>query len=227
MLPSEILERHRGDIREIMKRYPGLRNITVFGSVARGEDTEDSDIDFMVESGPGMSGSDLGGLRFDLEGLLGVHVDVIAADSRMGKEVREQMRHEEVHGWSEKDRQDMKDQRTRKYLGDIDDSARIILDRMDGVSCESFIDPENDEFQDAIARRFSIIGEAAAKLFKKNPEFCAAHPEIPLQKASDLRNVIVHDYDGINWTTLWTTANRDLPQLVAAIAPYLREDDNR
>ncbi len=226
MLPSEILARHRGEIREIMKRYPRLRDIKVFGSVARGEDTEDSDIDFMVEQDPEATWHDLGGLRFDLEDLLGVPVDVISADDRFGKAVKEQMRNEAIHGWSDNDRQAMKDQRTRKYLGDIDASARRILTRLDGVSCESFVDPNNEDLRDIAARQFSILGEAAAKLFKKNREFCETHPEIPLQKASDLRNVLIHDYAEVNWTLIWNTAKHDLPDLLAAIAPYLEDNGN-
>ena len=55
----------------------GARNIRVFGSVARGEADEKSDIDFLVEMEPGRSLLDLGGLLMDLQEVLGRDVDVV------------------------------------------------------------------------------------------------------------------------------------------------------
>ena len=49
----------------------------VFGSVARGDADEQSDIDFLVQMEPGRSLLDLGGLQYDLEQLLGCRVDVV------------------------------------------------------------------------------------------------------------------------------------------------------
>lgn len=83
MLPSELLRLHRDEILEIMKQYPRLSNIRVVGSVARGEDTEESDIDFLVDPAPDAGLFDLGGLHEDLEELLGIPVDVISSRSRM------------------------------------------------------------------------------------------------------------------------------------------------
>ena len=54
----------------------GARNVRVFGSVARGEADERSDIDLLVELEPGRSLLDLGGLYMDLVELLGHEVDV-------------------------------------------------------------------------------------------------------------------------------------------------------
>jgi len=55
----------------------GARNIRVFGSVARGEADEKSDIDFLVEMEPDRSLFDLGGLLMDLQEVLGRDVDVV------------------------------------------------------------------------------------------------------------------------------------------------------
>ena len=78
MRPSDILQIYRHQILEIMKHYPRLSNLRVVGSVARGEDTENSDVDFLVSPAPGASLFDLGGLHEDLEELLGVPVDIIS-----------------------------------------------------------------------------------------------------------------------------------------------------
>lgn len=55
----------------------GARNVRVFGSVARGTDDEESDLDLLVDLEEGRSLVDLGGLLADLQDLLGVQVDVV------------------------------------------------------------------------------------------------------------------------------------------------------
>ena len=59
----------------------GARNVRVFGSVARGEADDASDIDFLVDMEPGRSLLDLGGLLMDLRALLHREVDVVTEDS--------------------------------------------------------------------------------------------------------------------------------------------------
>jgi len=63
------------EISELAARY-GASHIRLFGSVARHTADADSDIDFLVELEPGRTLFDLGGLSYDLEQLLGKHVDV-------------------------------------------------------------------------------------------------------------------------------------------------------
>ena len=70
------LQEKRNEIQHIAARY-GARNIRVFGSVARGEASDTSDVDFLVEMEPGRSLFDLGGLYADLHDLLGCPVDVV------------------------------------------------------------------------------------------------------------------------------------------------------
>jgi predicted nucleotidyltransferase len=73
---EELLKAKREEILEVCARY-GARQVRVFGSVARGEADEQSDIDFLVELEPGRTLLDLGGLQYDLEQLLGRRVDVV------------------------------------------------------------------------------------------------------------------------------------------------------
>jgi predicted nucleotidyltransferase len=72
----EILKAKRTAIVSLAEKH-GARNVRVFGSVARGEADERSDIDFLVEMEPGRSLLDLGGLLMDLRDLLGREVDVV------------------------------------------------------------------------------------------------------------------------------------------------------
>lgn len=76
MTVNELLKAHRETILRLCARY-GARNPRVFGSIARGEADEESDIDFLVDMEPGRSLLDLGGLQYELEQLLGLKVDVV------------------------------------------------------------------------------------------------------------------------------------------------------
>lgn len=71
----EELRARRAEIEEIAGRY-GIRNIRVFGSVARGEARDGSDVDFLVDVEKGRSLFDLGGFYADLQDLLGCEIDV-------------------------------------------------------------------------------------------------------------------------------------------------------
>lgn len=77
---NEILKEKREEIQKIAARY-GAHDIRVFGSVARGEANEQSDIDFLVKMEPGRSLLDLGALMADLRELLGKPVDIVSEDS--------------------------------------------------------------------------------------------------------------------------------------------------
>lgn len=76
MTRDTLLQEKRETILRICARY-GARNVRLFGSAARGEADEKSDIDFLVEMESGRSLLDLGGLQYELEQLLGCPVDVV------------------------------------------------------------------------------------------------------------------------------------------------------
>lgn len=76
MLTREDIRSRREAILEVARRY-GASNVRIFGSVARGDATENSDLDLIVRFEPGRSLLDHGGLIMDLRELLGVNVDVI------------------------------------------------------------------------------------------------------------------------------------------------------
>jgi hypothetical protein len=75
MRPSILLEQNRAAIRSIVAAHRA-RNPRVFGSVLYGEDTEDSDLDLLVDPEDGMSLFDVGAIRWELRALLGITVDV-------------------------------------------------------------------------------------------------------------------------------------------------------
>ena len=76
MKPSRALELKRNAVLEAATRFRTV-NPRVFGSVIYGRDTDGSDIDLLVDTLPGTTLFDLGGLQIELEALLGVPVDLL------------------------------------------------------------------------------------------------------------------------------------------------------
>lgn len=72
---AELLQHNRDKILELAKQH-GAYNVKIFGSVARGEARDDSDVDFLIELELGRSLVDRVALIQDLEDLLGRKVDV-------------------------------------------------------------------------------------------------------------------------------------------------------
>ena len=72
------MQAHRDEILRIVRLNRGKRAY-LFGSTARGDDGESSDIDLLIEFEEGSSLFDLKHVEEDLSGLLGVHVDVVSA----------------------------------------------------------------------------------------------------------------------------------------------------
>lgn len=76
MKPSESLALNRAAIRRIVESHRA-RNARVFGSVLRGQDTDSSDLDILIDPTPETTLFDIGAIRHELLQLLGVPVDVL------------------------------------------------------------------------------------------------------------------------------------------------------
>ena len=81
MTLKQLIQDKREDILKIATKH-GAFNVRVFGSVARGEETENSDIDFLIDYDLAKTSPWFpGGLLVDLEDLLGCKVDVVTEKS--------------------------------------------------------------------------------------------------------------------------------------------------
>jgi len=94
MTVQELLKEKRQEILAIAAKH-GAYNVRVFGSAARGEADEASDVDILVELEPERSLLDLGGLLVELENLLARRVDVIT-EKGLRKRIRERVLQEAV-----------------------------------------------------------------------------------------------------------------------------------
>lgn len=80
MRPSEALRAYRSQLREIVARHGALRP-RVFGSAIHGDDTEDSDLDLLIDPTPRTTLMTLAAIQLEAERLLGVRVDVLTPKS--------------------------------------------------------------------------------------------------------------------------------------------------
>lgn len=102
-------------------------------------------------------------------------------------------------------------QRLPDYLAHILEAIERIDRYTEDMDELAFLD--NQMAQDAVVRNFEIIGEASNNIEKHYPEFAAAHPELPLAFAYQMRNAVAHGYFKVDFEIVWKTIHSNLPEL--------------
>jgi len=77
---------------------------------------------------------------------------------------------------------------------------------------------KDDMLQAAVERNIGIIGEAARRI---SEELKQEHPEIPWRKIIAQRNVLIHEYDDIDYKQIWEVATLHLSRLIGQIRPLI------
>ena len=106
------------------------------------------------------------------------------------------------------------------YLGHILEAISQIQNYCEDLDEITFL--KNRMIQDAVIRNFEIIGEASKNVERVAPEFVAAHPELPLAFAYDMRNLLAHGYYKVDVAVVWKTIERDLPFLQQQVTMAMR-----
>ena len=96
----------------------------------------------------------------------------------------------------------------KPYLLHIKDAINKIEIFTKGIDYRKFI--ENDMIQSAVIRQIEIIGEASKQLPR---EIKDKHSEIEWKATTDFRNVIIHEYFGIDLKIMWDIIKNELPPL--------------
>ncbi len=110
----------------------------------------------------------------------------------------------------------------RFRIEDILDAIRSIDEYTRGLTLDAF--RADRRTVDAVIKNFAVIGEAAGNV---PSSVAAAHAEIPWRLMADMRNILVHQYFGVDARILWETAERDLPPLIPHLEQLLKSDGGK
>ena len=100
----------------------------------------------------------------------------------------------------------------RLYCEDILESGGAILDYVEGLSFETFCNDRKT--YSAVIREFEIIGEAVGKL---PDSFRERRPDIEWRDIKDFRNILSHEYFGVDLEIVWKVIEYDLNGLMEAV----------
>lgn len=106
----------------------------------------------------------------------------------------------------------------KAYCQDILDCIRKIENYTTDFSFDRFTG--NELVQDGVVRNLEIIGEAVKKL---PDEFKLKRTHIPWRNIAGLRDIIAHDYFGLDFEIIWDVIKNKLPQLKEAVSEILSE----
>jgi uncharacterized protein with HEPN domain len=112
----------------------------------------------------------------------------------------------------------MSKREAKLLLLDISEACDKIFRFTENMSYEEFT--SDDKTSDAVIRNLEVIGEAANHL---PDSFISSHPEIGWSKAIAVRNRIIHEYFGVDYSILWNIIKNYLPGFYQSIKNLLVE----
>jgi len=99
------------------------------------------------------------------------------------------------------------------FVEHVMESIEKIEEYMGGMNKEEFLG--DSRTQDAVMRRLEIMGEAVKNIPQ---EFRDEYPKIPWKQIAGMRDVLIHEYFGVNLERVWKTIKTDLPELKQRIS---------
>lgn len=106
--------------------------------------------------------------------------------------------------------------RDNAALLDIARAVHLALDFTRGLDQDAFFDDLRT--QSAVLHQLMVLGKAVRRL---SPGFREGHPEVPWSLIAGMRDMLIHAYDSVDLDEVWRTMERDIPQLLNALEPWL------
>lgn len=106
------------------------------------------------------------------------------------------------------------------FIRHILESIELIENYLENKSKEDFF--SSTMLQDSVIRRIEIIGEAVKNLtnsFKKD------HPDIPWNEIGGMRDILIHQYFGVDLNLTWEIAMKDIPELKTKLSKIMKNMD--
>lgn len=197
-----ILER-KNEIKEKFK----AEVVEIFGSYARGEEKEGSDIDVLVRFGEGANLFDFTALEFYLEDLFGVSVDVVS-ERGFNPIIRNDILKGTAGGMKS----------PLLYLCEMLKAARNIKKFTGEMDKDTFLD--DNKTKDAVVLQLEIIGEATKSV---SDDIRSLSPEIDWEDIIYIRDHLICTYFDIDYDRVWDTAIKDIPVLEQTIEKLFDE----
>jgi uncharacterized protein with HEPN domain len=104
------------------------------------------------------------------------------------------------------------------YLADIQDSCKKVLKFTKGMKYKDFV---HDELHfDAVLRNLEIIGEAVKNISEETRQ---RYPGVKWRKIAGFRDIVAHEYFGVNDETVWDIVENEIPALLKIVKTMLKD----
>jgi uncharacterized protein with HEPN domain/predicted nucleotidyltransferase len=211
MTRDKVLSLLRAHKDALAQRF-GVASLALFGSYARDQATQKSDVDVLVTfEGPATAQRHCD-LQLYIQELLGRPVDLVI-EKELRKELRPHVEAEAIdvsrEGMPMPDPGRQPTREWRLYIEDMIEFCGRVLEYTSGLDQTAFV--ADSRTNDATMHNIALIGEAAANIPNAVRD---AHPQIPWSRIIGTRNRIIHGYLSVDDDTVWEILREDIPGLV-------------
>ena len=218
MTRDEVLTLLRAHKDALAQQF-GVTYLALFGSYARDQATQASDVDILARFDGPMGSKHLFEAQAYLEDLLGHSVD-LATEKTLRREVRPYVQAEAIdvsrEGMPMPDTGRQPTREWRFYIEDMIEFCRNVMDFTEGLDQAGFVADTRTHY--AVMHGIALIGEAASNIPNAVRD---AYQDVPWSQIIGTRNRIIHRYLSVDDDALWEIVCKDIPELLPQLRALL------